>query len=228
MTKPLSREDFVTLPLAKRLKALYDPMNFLRYCVYTRDEVNAKEPVRLAPVWPDTPGYKPYIEPIVRVWERESLVIVDKSRRMWISYLMLALHLHMAITNTDRRIGVMSKKFEDSVEHLINMQRIYEAIPEDVWPAATRPTLRYKEGQMTFPEIGSVIHGIASGPDQARQFGYSGVFWDEMDFCEQQELTYGALAPTLQNGGKLTIATTHAFQSTGEESFYKRLLEDRL
>lgn len=224
----LSREQFAALPLAERLVQLYDPMCFLRYCVKTRDEVDSKAPLKWAPVWENEPLYKPYIEPITRAWQDERLFIVDKSRRLWISYLMLVLHLHLAMTHTDRRVAIMSKKYDDSCEHLITMQRIYENIPEEIWPAATRPVLRIKEGLIAFDAIGSYVHGIASGPDQARQFGYSAIFWDEMDFCENVEQTYGALIPTISGGGRLTIATTHQFQATGEDSFYRRLLEDRV
>lgn len=177
---------------------------------------------------PGVAGYKPYLEPVIRIWQDNPMTIVDKARRLWISYLMLSLHLHMAFTNTDRRIGIMSKKFEDSCAHLENMKRIYEAIPEDIYPSEARPKMRIKEGLIAFDEIGSLIHGIASGPDQARQFGFSAIFWDEADFCEKQEETYGALMPTLQNGGRLTIATTHALVDTGIESFYRKLYEDRI
>ena len=203
-------------------------MNFLRYCTYTRDEVNPFEPIRLAPVWENEKGFKPYIEPLVRLWEGESKFVIDKARRMWISYLMLALHLHYAFTNTDRRIGIMSKKFDDACAHLENMKAIYEAIPEDIYPKDCRPTLHIREGRITFTEINTYVHALASGPDQARQYGFSKIFWDEMDFCEDQELTYGALAPTLQNGGTLSIATTHRMVDSGEDSFYKKLTSDEI
>lgn len=227
MANPLSREEFAALPLRDRLVALMDPMNLLRYAVYTRDEVNKKEPIRPAPVWEGVAGYKPYIEPTVRVWEEYSSVIVDKARRMWMSYLMLSLHLHLAMTNTDRRVAIVSKKFEDACAHLDNMALIYENIPESVWPLAYRPELRKKEGFLYFDSIGSVIHAVASGPDQMRQYGFSAAFFDEFDFWENQEATYAAAAPTLQGGGKLTIATTHSFQDSGVDSFYRLLLEDR-
>ena len=224
----LSREDFTKLPLKERLLALQEPMNFLRYCVFTRDEVDPLAPIKAAPVWPDAPLYKPYIEPIVNIWESSPYTLLDKSRRMWISYLMLTLHLHLSFTNTDRRVAIVSKKFEDSCAHLDNMKKIYETIPEAVWPAACRPKLRSKEGFIYFDEIGSIIHAVASGPDQMRQYGFSAAFFDEMDFWDNQELTYAAAAPTLQGGGKLTIATTHSFVDTGVESFYRLLSEDRV
>lgn len=218
----------MALPLSQRLLALQDPVVFIASSIFSRDEVNALEPVRLAPMTPGRPGYKPYIEPIIRVLQAEPLVIVDKSRRMWLSYLMLAYHLHMAFTNTDRRIAIVSKKFEDSCAHLDNMSRMYEAIPEEIYPKACRPTLKRREGLLNFEEIDSLVHAVASGPDQVRQFGFTAIFLDEFDFTEKQELTYGALMPTIQNGGRLSIATTHAMATSGEESFYKRLLEDKL
>lgn len=224
----MTKEKLMSLPLAQRLIALQDPVEFIRHCVFTRDEVNPKEPVRLAPLTPGLPGFKPYVEPIIRVWQESPMFICDKARRMWLSYLMITLHLHLAFTNTDRRIGIMSKKFDDACEHLANMKRIYDAIPEDIYPSACRPTMRIKEGMIYFDEIGSMIHAVASGPDQARQYGFTAIFWDEMDFCDNQETTYAALSPTLQNGGRLSIATTHRMQDTGTDSFYRLLLEDRI
>ena len=88
--------------------------------------------------------------------------------------------------------------------------------------------MRRTEGLLSFDEIGSMIHALASGPDQARQYGYSKLFFDEFDFWENQIETYGAALPTLQGGGGLIIATTHALQTSGEESAYRRMLEDRL
>ena len=77
-------------------------------------------------------------------------------------------------------------------------------------------------------EIDSVIHALASGSDQARQYGFSALFFDEFDFWPLAEDTYAAAKPTLQGGGKLSIVTTHAMQVTGADSFYRMLLEDRI
>lgn len=216
------------LPLAERLRLFQNPVHFIRNCITTRDEVNAKEPLRLAPMTEGLPGYKPYLEPIIKVWRANPMMIIDKSRRMWVSYLCLSLQLHLSFTRPDGRIGIMSKKFEDAVFHLDNIRKMYELIPEELYPAACRPTLKYKEGLIYFEEIDTYIHALAAGPDQARQYGFSSIFADEFAFTENQELTYAALAPTLQNGGKLLIATTHPLIDTGEEIFYRRLLEDRL
>lgn len=213
-----------TLPtnLAQRLIYLQDPVNFLTHCVFTQDEVDALQPLKPAPM------HLAYIPSIARIWQQNDLVIVDKCRRMWISWLMLSLHLQLAFTKTYRRIGIVSKKFEDSCAHLRNMEFIYKEIPDSVYPKACRPQMRIKEGFIFFDEIHSTIHALAMGPDQARQYGFSALFFDEMDFWPGQEATFSAAKPTLQGGGKLTIATTHCMQETGEESFYRRLLEDRL
>ena len=217
----------MAMPLDKRLIALQDPCIFIASCIYTRDEVNVNEPVRLAPMTPGRSGYKPYLAPIIKVWQQEPLFVCDKSRRMWASYLFLALHLHQAFTNTDRRIAIVSKKFEDACAHLENMVRMYENIPEEIYPKAARPTLKKREGLLNFEDIESLVHAIASGPDQMRQYGFSSIFLDEFCFWENQEATYGATLPTIQNGGKLTIATTHSMVDTGVEPFYRLLVDDR-
>jgi len=216
------------MPLAQRLIALQDPYTFIKACIYTRDEVDKDNPVKLAPMTPGLPGYKPYVETAIRVLEACPRTIFDKSRRMWISYTILAFYLHRSFTNTDQRYGIVTEKFDKSVEHLRNMKLMYENIPEEIYPKACRPTLKSREGLIEFEEIGSLIHAIASGPDQARQFGFSGLFFDEYDFWADQESTYAAALPTLGNTGLLTIATTHQMIATGEDSHYKKLLEDRL
>jgi hypothetical protein len=214
--------------LAERLIQLQDPLTFLDHCVYTQDEVDSKRPVKPSPTRADQPQYKPYLAPIVRIWQSTDKLIVDKSRRMWISWLFLALHLHYAFTNTNRRVGIVSKKFEDACAHLRNMGFIYEHIPQDIWPKEARPTLRVKEGFMFFDEIESTVHALAMGPDQTRQYGFSKLFFDELDFWPEAEATYSAAKPTLQGGGGLTIVSTHAMQESGVDSFYKRLVNDEL
>jgi hypothetical protein len=209
--------------LLERLVFLQDPWNFLAHCVFTQDEVDPRMPVKPAPI------HRPYVKTVVRLWQENDRILIDKSRRMWMSWLFLALHLHLAFTQTNRRIGVVSKKFEDACAHLDNMRFIWEHMPPEVWPPDVRPKLRAKEGFLYFDEIDSVVHALASGPDQARQYGFSALFFDEMDFWEKAEATYAAATPTLQGGGKLTIVTTHNPEmAEQDESFYKRILEDRI
>lgn len=208
--------------LSKRLIQLQDPYVFLEHCVFTRDEVDFKESIKAAPV------HWGYVQTVCNIWHEWDKTIFDKSRRLWISWEMLALHLHLSFTNINRRVGIVSKKFDDSCAHLENMKFMWDHIPEEIYPAEYRPTPRYKEGYIFFDEIGSTIHALASGPDQARQYGFSALFFDEVDYWENQEATFAAAQPTLDGGGKLAIATTHAPQATGEDSYYKRILEDRI
>lgn len=208
--------------ISRRLLQLQNPYTFLEHCVFTRDEVDAKNPVKAAPVqW----GYIQTLTNLIQEYEK---VIIDKARRMWCSWLVLSYALHLAFTNTNRRVGIVSKKFEDACAHLESMKFIWEHIPEEIYPAEYRPTPRYKEGFIYFDEIGSTIHALASGPDQARQYGFSFLFFDEFCFWDEQEATMAAAQPTLDGGGKLVIATTHAPLTTGEEPYYKQILEDSL
>lgn len=215
--------------LAERLVQLQDPLAFLTHCVFTQDEVDRRNPVKEAPM------ERGYLKCITALWTDlvsgripGNVLIVDKSRRMWVSWLFKALHLHHAFTNISRRVGVVSKKAEDSYNHLRDMEFIWKNIPDSIYPEKYRPKIRTKEGYIFFDEIDSSIHGIASGPDQTRQYGFSCLFFDEFDFWEQQEPTYGAAEPTLKGGGVLTIATTHAPTDSGEDSFYNHMVLDRI
>lgn len=224
--KAFSKEGLAE-PMDQRLVQLYDAFEFTKYCVFTKDERDTTMPVKPAPVWPKHPHYKWYIKPCMNILQSctKDKIVFDKTRRMWISYTVLTFLLHHAFTHTDQRIGITTENATKSQEHLNNIAFIYENIPEEIWPAELRPTMRTKEGFIYFDEVGSVIHGLASGADQARQFGFSILFFDEMDFWEEQELTWAAAVPTTD---RIIIASTHKMQETGEDSFYKRIINDQI
>ncbi len=207
---------------AKRLIQLRDPMNFLRFCVKTFDNADQLEPVK------DFPWDKPYIEPMVRMWQLRRFFCADKSRRMTISWLMVALHVHYCFQNLHRRIGFFSKKQEDADELIERAKFIFDHIPEDIYPSLWRPKYRRVANLMEFEEVESRILAFPQGVDQARQHGFSKLLFDEFGFWEEAEETYGATRPTLQGGGGWSIVSSHPKLFAGAEPFYKKLVQDRL
>lgn len=190
--------------------------------VFTEDEVDLRAPVKPAPVDRD------YLKTLVKVWESVPLLAVVKSRRMWITWLFIALYLHDALIHTHRRIFFVSKKEEDADALVKRAYFIYKHIPRTLWADDFLPVARYKENHLLFDEIDSSINAVASGPDQLRQYTASGVLMDEFAFWEKDRDTYTASKPTIQGGGRVTIVSTPPPQYGTDDSFFKRLCFDTI
>lgn len=205
-----------------RYKQLRDPMVFLEHCVYTHDAVDRFNPVK------KFPAHKPYFEPLVRLWEKEPLLDMVKSRRMTISWLMIALYLHDTIVNTHRSNFFVSKKEEDADSLVERGLFIYDHIPRAIWPDELLPKPYRKQNHLRFAEIGSEISAVASGADQLRQHTASGILMDEFGFWERGRETYTASRPTIDGGGRVTIISTPPPQTMSAPSFFWQLSYDGL
>jgi len=188
------------------------PWRWIRDCCVTQDEADSSSPVK---PFPD----KEYLRYITGVWQGSSLLAIPKSRRMMLTWLMLALHLHKALFFPRSAIFIQSKKEDDS-DFLLSDKRmlfIYENLPKSLpWPKVTR-----KFCSLEFSN-GSYMRGIAQGPDQLRQYTASAILCDEMAFWDKAEQTWGALKPTVQGGGQVTMI------SSAGPGFFQRLVEGRL
>ena len=178
-----------------------NPWHFIRDCLWTIDEADKKEKK-----FPD----KPYLEYLVEVWLRESLLAVPKSRRMMATWLYLGLHLHAALFHPHSAIFVQSKKEQDSA-FLIGPERMefmYTRLIKD-FPLHPWPTVNIKLGPplMKFSN-GSWVMGIGQGPDQLRQYTASYVMLDEVAFWAYARATWGSLKPIMEGGGKITAISS--------------------
>ena len=75
-----------------------DPWAFILECCWTIDEADAGKIKR----FPD----KEYLKHVCTVWLRENLLAVPKSRRMLLTWVMLALHLWAALACSWRAAAV--------------------------------------------------------------------------------------------------------------------------
>lgn len=188
------------------------PWQWIRDCCVTQDEADVSAPVKK---FPD----KVYLRYITELWQTTPLLAIPKSRRMMLTWLMLALHLHKALFFPRSAIFIQSKKEDDS-DFLLSDKRmlfIYEHLPKHLpWPTVTR-----KFCSLEFSN-GSYMRGIAQGPDQLRQYTASAILCDEMAFWDKAEQTWGALKPTVQGGGQVTMV------SSAGAGFFQRIVEGRL
>lgn len=188
-----------------------DPWQWMMDCVWTLDEADGGKIKRLP--------NKPYLQRVVEVWQSERLLAIPKSRRMLLTWVLLACHLWRAIFFPRSAIFIQSKKENDS-DFLIGPKRmgfIYEHLPKNIpWPKATT-----KFCEIEF-EHGSYVRGIPQGPDQLRQYTASAILCDEMAFWDRAEDTWASLKPTIQGGGSVVMV------SSAGPGFFQRAVEGRL
>ncbi len=196
-----------------------DPWLFLSDCVYTLDEADQTNPIKK---FPSTGPKAPYLKLYTRIWQRERYLIVPKSRRMFMTWINVALYTHDSMFNIGRSQGFMSKKEEDADELLNKSRFILEHIPEDKFPKALIPKFDKIYCKLTFPELNSVIRAFPQGADQMRMHTLSGILADEMAFWEKAQETYAASIPTLEGGGRFTGLSSPA------PGFFKAMVFDQI
>jgi phage FluMu gp28-like protein len=178
----------------------HNPWLFIKDACLTKDEADSGSVKR----FPDLP----YLRHICEVWQAHKMLAVPKSRRMMLTWLMVALHLHMALFTPRSAIFVQSKKSEDS-DYLIRDNRmlfIYNNLP--VWlKSFGLPTVTSKEFLVTFSN-GSSVRAVSQGADQLRQYTATAVLCDEIAFWERGRETWRALRPIVQGGGRLTLISS--------------------
>lgn len=193
-----------------------DPWEFCRQAVFTLDQTDKERPVK------PFPSELEYLRLYIRLWQKYKRVAVPKSRRMFMSWVNIALYLHDSMFNIGRSQAFVSKKEEDSDALVRRAKFIYDHIPEEVIPRDLLPKASYKYGNLTFQEIDSNIKGFAQGQDQLRQYTFSGILADEMAFWENAQQMYSTSIPTIEGGGRFTAISSPA------PGFFKYLVYDRL
>ncbi len=183
-----------------------DRWAFLTECVFTRDQVDQKNPVKAFPKdWE-------YLRLYVMIWEKYKLLAVPKSRRMFMSWANIALHLHAAMFFPGQDFAFVSKKEDDAAELVRRAEFIYDHIPENKIPRKLLPKkeTKAKPAALIFPEIESKIQGFPMGADQLRQFTFSGILGDECAFWEEFIKFYSAAIPTTEGGGRCTLISSRS------------------
>lgn len=151
------------------------------------------EPVK---IFPD----KPHIWALTRCWELYKGILIPKSRQMTVTWTVCGLYLWHTIFHDYRRTMFQSKKEDDADENLNRAFRIYERLPFFIQNHVKLEKIKCK----ITASNGSVMHGVPSGPDHARQYTLSGYFSDELVYQERVEDLLGAIKPILKNGGRFT------------------------
>lgn len=193
-----------------------DPWAFATQCVFTLDPKDTKTPIK------KFPAYLEYLHLYFRIWEKERLITVPKSRRMFMSWANLILYLHDTMFHIGRHNAFVSKKEEDADTLLNRCEFILKNIPKDVLPPELIPKWNKTYCNLEFPELNSKIQAFPSGSDQLRMHGFSGILNDEMAFQDNAKEMYASSFPTIENGGKLTAISSPAV------GFFQQLVFDNM
>jgi hypothetical protein len=203
-----------------------DPYRFLVECCWTLDQ--ASQQVRRFPDIDDSEctcefHCKNYVQHVINRWLREKRLLVPKSRRVLVSWTMVALHCWLARFFPGSTIAFVSRKqglndSEGAAELVRRVKFIEEHIPVEVEPIA----FQYNFARLKYPSISSEIIGVAQGADQLRQYTLTAIFADEMAYWELAHDTYSASIPTLEGGGRFTGV------SSANPGFFKQAVFDSL
>ena len=178
--------------------------------IYTLDQTDALHPVKPFP-------NQPWLELITSHWLVEPLFALPKSRRMTISWLMIFLHLWLAMFREGAAVFFVSDKEEKSDELVKRAEFIYDHIPSDMM---LKPAKKGSYCYLEFPGLNSYIQGVPQGADQLRQYTASAIFADEMAFWGKARETFMASKPTIDGGGRFSCV------SSPMEGFFKELCFD--
>lgn len=214
----LSRKDVPLQLLENYIRYRNDPWAFLSECVYTKDQVDQKNPIKKFPSdWE-------YLRLYVKVWQKYPKIAVPKSRRMTMSWTNIALYLWACMFHPGQDFAFVSKKEDDAAELVQRAEFIFDHIPEDKIPRRLLPKkeTRAKPAALKFPEIDSKIQGFPMGADQLRQFTFSGILGDECAFWEEARKFWSSAAPTVEGGGRVTLISSRS------PGFFQRLVYDQL
>lgn len=164
-----------------------------------------------------------YLKHVVQQWLTYPELAIPKSRRMRMTWLMVALHYWLARVRPGSKIAFVSRKegrseSEGSAELVWRAKFIHEHLPDII----SKPRIEYKFCRLTFPDTDSEIIGIGQGPDQLRQATLTAIFGDECAFWEQAAAFFAAAKPTTEGGGRNTLV------STANPGFFENLCNDRL
>lgn len=183
-----------------------DPWAFLTECVFTRDQVDKTTPIKAFP------GEWEYLRLYVMIWQKYRFLAVPKSRRMFMSWCNIGLHLHGALFFPGQEFAFVSKKEDDAGDLVKRAEFIYDHIPENKIPRKLLPKkeTRAKPAALIFPEIDSKIQGFPMGADQLRQFTFSGILGDECAFWDEFTKFYSAAIPTTEGGGRCTLISSRS------------------
>ena len=152
---------------------------------------------------------KPYMPPIIDTWLRDQIVLVEKSRDVMATWLMVALYSWDTFFHSGRQNVFQSKDAPKTLELVRRAYFIWRNQPKFLRSCkAIMVSGGTRSGALTIPAMNSEIVGFPQGPDQVRQLHPTGVFMDEAAYQVQAGDAFTAIKPAIQAGGRLTAISS--------------------
>lgn len=183
--------------------------------IWSLDEVDLRAPIKKFPP-------EPWLREVTEIWMREPLTAWPKSRRMKMSWIMVWNHLWLAMFHEGAKVAVQSETEKKSNLLIQRAEFIYKHMPPG---ELVLPKLKMNRAMwclMEWPGMYSKMEGFAEGPNQLRGDTFTGVLCDEVAFWPRGRESLGALKPTTEGGGKVTLL------SSANGGFFKDLVFDVL
>ena len=151
---------------------------------------------------------KPHLYYICEIWQRESRLIIPKSRQLTLTWEMVALYLHDAMFFPSRLNLIQSKKEEDADEVLERGYTIYQHLPQFMKSWQPLVGERKTHCLMKFSRNRSRLLAIPEGPDHIRGLTPTGLLSDETVYQDDVEKMLAAASPALADHGRLTMLSS--------------------
>jgi hypothetical protein len=181
--------------LDKKLAA--DPWRWCCQLVMTVDEAR-EEGLERKRRWPK---HLDYLRDTLQVFRNEQFILVPKSRRMMITWLLAAYITHSARYNEHDANFVISEKEEKSAFFVDERCLFIEnnlRLPEFRRETKTIRTKTGLVGRITYPEVSSYIWGYTA----------SRVFVDEMEFIDEAPAIVRAVLPMIEGGAQAIFVSS--------------------
>lgn len=184
--------------------AMLHPWPFIRDFVCTFDNHDMTEIAARKPA-----PQKVYIRAITRAWMETDVMLAEKSRQIWMTWLFCALYLWMAMKPA-KLVFFQSKNQGDANEVLVRAKHIYSMLLrwKKVLPGLPIAKMTGQKigttDSLEFPDIISKIWAIPQGPEVVASYTISGLLADEMDLQVQWLDGYSRAMPAISGGGKYT------------------------
>lgn len=165
-----------------------------------------------------------YMPPIIQAWLTSQYLVVEKSRDMMATWLMVTLFTWDAMFHDGRQHIFQSEDAFKTYELVRRADLIYKSTPTFLRKAIGRATFskgNTKSGELFFSDRNSEVLGLPQGPDQVRQFHPSGIFSDEAAFQIEAGATFAAIKPAILMGGRYTAI------SSANRSWFELVCRDR-
>ena len=161
-------------------RAIVNPLYWAQNATHTQDDQDPQNPYKPFP-------RRKYFDVCLQLWLNESVVVVEKSRTMLMTWLFSAFCLHWVMSNQPGCCIFLAQDEKRSLKPLDYCWTLWEqSEPElkELW-ALDRPRKQQSYSRMEFAKGGTLLALPGKEPDAIRSEHPSIVFIDEAAFVER-------------------------------------------